>query len=112
MRARQTGGRYLVNPGLLIVLLAGIYLASDEHQWKAFYVQFGLGAVVVIGAIEGALIGRRAGALATLAGGGRRPSATWSPKFASGFRLLSFAGVLVQLIVVVTIFLMALHTGA
>ncbi|MFZ0040356.1 MAG: DUF2269 family protein [Solirubrobacteraceae bacterium] len=122
LRARQTVGRYLVNPGLLIVLVAGIYLATDEHQWKAFYVQWGLGAVVVIGAIEGALIVRRSGRLATIAeqdvastsvpGGGRRTSATWSPKFASGFRVLTVAGVVVQLIVIVTIFLMATHAGA
>ena len=34
LRARQRLGRVLVNPGLLVILLAGIYLASDEHQWS------------------------------------------------------------------------------
>ena len=26
--------RMVINPGLLVILLAGIYLASDLHQWK------------------------------------------------------------------------------
>ena len=45
--------RRLINPGLLVVLLAGIYLASKLHMWSAFYVQWGLAAVVVIGAVGG-----------------------------------------------------------
>ena len=45
--------RYLVNPGLLVVVLAGIYLASHGHYWGAFFVQWGIGAAVVIGAVAG-----------------------------------------------------------
>src|SRR5271165_2289542 len=59
--------RRLVNPGLLVVLLAGIYLASKLHQWSAFYVQWGLAVVVVIGAVIGAVMiptAKRAEALA------------------------------------------------
>jgi hypothetical protein len=36
LRTRQRIGRMLVNPGLLVVLLGGIYLSSDEHQWSSF----------------------------------------------------------------------------
>ncbi|HWE11585.1 MAG TPA: hypothetical protein VG325_19720 [Solirubrobacteraceae bacterium] len=122
LRARQSAGRYLVNPGLLVVVLAGIYLASDEHQWSRFYVGWGIIAAIVIGAIEGAVVIRRAGALATLAerdlaatavpAGGRRTSATWSPEYATGLRRFSTAGNVMALIVVVTVFLMATHAGA
>jgi uncharacterized membrane protein len=122
LRARQRVGRYLVNPGLLVILLAGIYLASDEHQWSNFYVGWGIIAVIVLGAIEGSVIVRRAGALATLAeadlaatavaAGGRRTSATWSPEYAAALRRFSAAGNLMALIVVVTVFLMATHAGA
>ncbi len=122
LRTRQRTGRLLVNPGLLIVVLAGVYLATDEHKWSAFYVQWGVGAALVIGAIEGVVVIALAGRLAGMAerdlaatavpAGGRRTSATWSPRFVSGFRVLSVAGVALQLIVVVTIFLMATHAGA
>src|SRR3954452_15689720 len=52
-RIEFTIERYLVNPGLLLVLLAGIYLASKGHHWSEFFVQWGLGAVVVIGGLGG-----------------------------------------------------------
>src|SRR5947209_14235206 len=91
LRARRSAGRYLVNPGLLVVVLAGIYLASDEHQWSNFYVGWGIIAAIVLGAIEGSFVIRRAGPLATLAerdlaasavpAGGQRTSATWSPEY-------------------------------
>ncbi len=44
----------MINPGLLVVLLAGIYLASNRHQWDRFYVQWGVGISVVLGAVFGA----------------------------------------------------------
>ncbi len=121
LRTRQQVGRYLVNPGLLVLLLAGIYLATDLHQWSYFYVQWGIAAVIVIGAIEGSLIVRRAGRLAELAerdlaaagvaAGGQRVSAQWSREYARGQRLLSIGGGLIAVIVVITVFLMATHAG-
>ena len=122
LRARCSVGRYLVNPGLTFVVLAGIYLATDEHQWSKFYVGWGVLAAIVIGAIEGSFIIRRAGKLAELAerdlastaaaAGGRRTSATWSPEYTAGLRRFSAAGTLMALIVIVTVFLMATRAGA
>ncbi|HEY2318495.1 MAG TPA: hypothetical protein VGH67_09365 [Solirubrobacteraceae bacterium] len=122
LRARQRVGRYIINPGLLVVVLAGIYLASDEHQWSNFYVGWGIIAALVIGAVEGSLIVRPAGRLAALAerdlaatavpAGGRRTSATWSPEYTMALRRFSLAGTAMALIVVVTVFLMATHAGA
>jgi hypothetical protein len=122
LRARQQIGRYVVNPGLLVLLLAGIYLASDLHQWSNFYVGWGVIAVIAIGAIEGSMIVRGAGKLADVAqrdlagtavpAGGQRTSATWSPEYTAGLRRLTTAGIAVQAIVVVTVFLMATHAGA
>ena len=47
--------RRLVNPLLVVVLGAGIFLASDGHHWSEFFVQWGLAAVIVIGALVGAV---------------------------------------------------------
>ena len=122
LRARQRVGRYIVNPGLLVVVLAGIYLASDLHQWSNFYVGWGIIAALVIGALEGSFIVRPAGRLAALAerdlaatampAGGRRTSATWSDEYTAALRRFSLAGSLMALVVVVTVFLMATHAGA
>ena len=46
-------GQRLISPGLLVILLAGIYLASKLHQWGQFYVQWGLAVSIVLGALGG-----------------------------------------------------------
>ncbi len=60
----------VIMPGLAIVVICGIYLASKLHVWSEFYVQWGIAVAVVIGAVEGMFIspnekrlmrGRRAG---------------------------------------------------
>jgi Predicted integral membrane protein (DUF2269) len=119
LRVRQRLGRYLVNPGLLVVVLAGVYLATDEHYWSSLFVGWGILAAIMIGAIEGSVVIPRAGRLAvvaerdlaaaTVAGGAQRTSASWSPEYLAGFRVLSMAGIALQAIVVVTVFVMATH---
>jgi drug/metabolite transporter (DMT)-like permease len=112
-RMQQTIGRRLISPGLGVVLIAGIVLASDEHQWKHFYVQWGIAAVIVLGALEGAVMTRGEGRLAEIAerdvaaaGAGQ---VSWSAEYDALFRRLGAFGALMDLIVVVTIFFMALH---
>ena len=122
LRARQRVGRYVVNPGLTLVVAAGIYLASDEHQWGNFYVGWGILAALVLGALEGSLIVRPAARLATLAerdlaatagpAGGQRTSATWSAEYTTALQRFSLAGNAMALIVVITVFFMATHLGA
>jgi hypothetical protein len=121
LRSRQQVGRYLVNPGLLLVVLAGIYLATDEHQWSHFYVGWGIIAAILIGAIEGGVVIPRSNRLAAIAerdlsstavpAGGQRVSAQWSTEYTRGSRVLWLAGVLAEAIVIVTVFVMAAHAG-
>src|SRR5439155_22089770 len=55
-RVEYTVERFMINPALAVVLGAGIYLASKAHVWSEFFVQWGLAAVVVIGALVGAVM--------------------------------------------------------
>jgi len=55
-RLEYVVARRLVNPGLAVVLVAGIYLASSGHHWHQFFVQWGLAMVIVIGALVGAVL--------------------------------------------------------
>jgi uncharacterized membrane protein len=48
--------RWLLNPALVVVLGAGIFLASDGHHWSQFFVQWGVGVVVVLGGLVGAVL--------------------------------------------------------
>jgi len=112
-RVRQVLGRGLINPGLLLVVAAGIYLAADFHQWHAFYVQWGIGAVIVIGALEGAFVIRQSGRLAELAqrdvnaAGGAEVD--WSPEYISLRSRADQANALLAVIVIVTVFLMVVQ---
>jgi len=50
-------------------------------------------------------------AATSMAGGGRRVSAQWSTEFTRGRRVLWVGGTLIQVIVVITVLLMARHAG-
>ena len=38
----------------MVVVAAGVFLASDGHHWSEFFVQWGLGVALVIGGLVGA----------------------------------------------------------
>jgi len=111
-RVEYTIERYLINPGLLVVLLAGIYLASDGHHWSEFFVQWGLAAVVVIGALVGAVMiptAKRAEQLAArdLGGAVEEPS-EMSAEYQALVRRLTRVGTLLSMLVLVTILFMVI----
>lgn len=115
-RVEYTIERYLINPGLLLVILAGIYLASKGHFWSDFFVQWGLGAAIVIGALIGSVMiptAKRAEQTAArdLAASGEGEVAL-SEEYRALVRRLSTVGTLLSLLVLVTILFMALHLGS
>jgi hypothetical protein len=115
-RAELAVGQRLITPGLGVVLIAGIYLASKEHQWSTFYVQWGLAAAVVLGALAGMFFvpsERRMIELAdrdvAAAGSGE---VTMSQEYRDLAKRVATVGALSSLLVLVTIFFMATHLGA
>jgi hypothetical protein len=121
-RIEYTVERMLINPGLGLVLIAGIYLASKGHYWSDFFVQWGLAAVVVIGALVGAVMiptAKRAEIaaardLAAIDAGapGADAGVEMSEEYRALVRRLSTVGTLLSLLVLATIAIMALHVGA
>lgn len=109
-RIEYTTQRWLVNPGLLLVVAAGIYLASDAHLWKSFFVQWGIGAAIVIGGLVGALMipmAKRAEELAERdIEGGLNPL---GDEYAAVARRLTLVGAGTSLLVLVTILFMAIR---
>lgn len=106
-------------PGLVVILLAGIYLASKLHVWGDFYVGWGLAVVIVIGGIGGAYISPREKRLAALAesevvvlsGVGDAPF-EWSPEYRKARREADLARNLQAALAALTIVFMALQLGA
>jgi uncharacterized membrane protein len=103
--------RLILNPALVVVLGAGIFLASDGHHWKEFFVQWGLAAVVVLGGVVGAVLipaAKRAEAAARRdleahAGGDFEPG----EDYRAAVRRLNIVGSAASLLVLVTIVIMA-----
>jgi hypothetical protein len=108
--------RKLTAPGLVVVLGFGIYLASHLHQWSHFYVQWGLGVVVVLGGMLGMFftpIERRLAELAQrdvdAAGAG---PVQLSAEYEAAALRYAIVGTIANLLILATILFMTLHTGA
>jgi hypothetical protein len=114
-RMRKIVSQRLINPGLAIVLVAGIYLASKEHQWSAFYVQWGLAAVVVIGALGGAFLTPNEAKLAELAERDVKAAGdgdvVWSAEYEALARRVAIVSYATSLLILVTVYLMTVHAG-
>jgi uncharacterized membrane protein len=104
--------RWLLNPALVVVLGAGIFLASDGHHWSEFFVQWGVGVVIVLGGLVGSVLmpaSKRAEAaaradLAGFGGGDFQPG----PQYTAIIRRLNVVGSAASLLVLVTIAFMVI----
>jgi hypothetical protein len=104
--------RYLLNPALLVIVGAGIFLASDGHHWKEFFVQWGLAVAIVLGGLAGAVLmpaAKRAEAAARrdlegYTGGEFQPGADYR----KATRTLNTVGSFASLLVLVTILFMVI----
>jgi hypothetical protein len=67
LRARLLVSRVLVDPGMVLVVVSGVYLTFEWHQWSQFYVAFGIIVAIVIGGLEGGLVASGTERLAQLA---------------------------------------------
>ena len=106
-QVRKLIGRWLVNPAMLLLLIAGIVLASDEHLWKEFFVQWGIGAIVVLGGLEGSYLMPKSGRLAEFAKRDLAAAGGWSDEYLSLHTRVRYVGLFYDLIVVATIVVMA-----
>lgn len=115
-RALHAISQRVIMPGLAAVMVFGIYLASHLELWSSFFVQWGLGVAVVIGAVEGAYLGPREKRLIEAAD--RDVSAAGDGTVAFGaehdslVRRIGAVGALMDLLVLITIYFMVTHTGA
>jgi hypothetical protein len=102
----------VIMPGLAVVLVCGIYMASDHKLWSTFFVQWGVGAVVMIGAVEGMFLSPNEKRLVQVAD--RDLAASGGETFVPSaehdglVRRIGAVGATMDLIVLVTILFMAI----
>lgn len=113
-RVQRLGTRLLVG-GLVVIVVAGIYLASDHHAWKDFYVQWGVGATLVLGALAGAYLSPRERRLIELSERDVAAAGTGAVGLGADYRALSrqvlIADALADGLVLLTILFMATRLG-
>jgi hypothetical protein len=119
-RIQDSVGKFVISPFLALALLAGIYLASKLHTWSDFYVQWGLGVIIVLGALGGAFFAPRERRLAELAE--RDITAAGDGAAAAGFsfgaeylalrRQVFLVNATANVLVLLTIYFMTAQTGA
>ena len=100
-------GRLVTSPAMALVLICGIYLASDADAWSETWVSVPLVILVLIGGLGGAFFApndRRLGELATrdLAADGEL-----SAEYDELFRRVAIVGLATCALVLIAIFFMA-----
>jgi hypothetical protein len=115
-RAFHAVSQRVIMPGLAVVVLCGIYLASELHLWSSFFVQWGLGVSILIGAVEGMYLGPAEKRLVEAAdrdllAAGEGPL-TPSAEHRALAQRIGAAGAAMDLLVVLTIYFMATRAGA
>ncbi|HEX5224846.1 MAG TPA: hypothetical protein VFW29_06935 [Solirubrobacteraceae bacterium] len=115
-RIQDTVGKTVITPFLALALLCGIYLASKLHVWSDFYVQWGLGVIIVLGGLGGAFFAPQERRLAELAerdvaaaGDGQ---VAWSAEYSALRKRVELVGYAAAGLVLLTIYFMTAQTGA
>ena len=120
-RIQDTVGKFVISPFIGLALLAGIYLASKLHVWSDFYVQWGLGAIIVLGGLGGAFFAPRERRLAELAGRDIAAADQASPGernivFGAEYKALRqqvlIVGLAANAVILLTIYFMTAQVGA
>jgi hypothetical protein len=119
-RIQDSVGKFVISPFIGLALLAGIYLASKLHVWSDFYVQWGLGVIILLGALGGAFFAPRERRLAELAERDIAAADATSPgtsdivfsaEYKSQRQLLFRVNVGANVLILLTIYFMTAQTG-
>jgi hypothetical protein len=114
-RIQDAVGKFVISPFLGLALLAGIYLASKLHAWSYFYVQWGLGVILVLGALGGAFFAPNERKLGALAERDVQAAGAGEVSFSAEYRALRKRVFLVNLVgnvlILLTIYFMVAQTG-
>jgi hypothetical protein len=102
--------RLLVNPGMIVILIAGIVLlATSSSVWKGsqFFVVWGFIAIIALFGIQHGFFGPQMDRLAEIADKDLAAGDTLSPEFEATSQKIAQIGAATGALIVLTIFIMA-----
>jgi hypothetical protein len=106
-------GIWLIIPGLALVVASGCYLAAKEHQWSAFFVQWGVGVAIAVAVLGAVFFSPQEKKLAELAardvGEALNAEVQWSPEYSRGSIRVAAMGITTMVVVLVTVYLMTVQ---
>lgn len=106
----QRVDRYLVNPGMVILLIAGIVLlATSDDAWKGgdFFVVWGWIAIIALFALQHGFFQPQVRKAKALAESDLQAGDTLSPEFEALGQRIGQVGMMTGILIVVTIFIMS-----
>lgn len=101
--------RYLVNPGLVLLLVAGIFLLADSGSvWGSsdFFVVWGFIAIIALFAVQHGFFASRSARLQKIAERDLAAGEGFSPEFEAASQRMAQVGAATGLLVVLTVFFM------
>jgi|HigsolmetaAR201D_1030396.scaffolds.fasta_scaffold01171_6 small-conductance mechanosensitive channel len=105
-RAQLRVDRLVIGPAMAIVLLAGIYLASDRELWDQMWVSIPMLILLIVGGMAGMLFIPTERRLAELADRDLEKGDQLGPEYDAALQRLQLAQWVAALLVLVAIFLM------
>ena len=101
--------RYMVNPGLIILLVAGIFLMADSSSiWDGgnFFIVWGFIAVIALFGVQHGFFGPRMAQLQEFADRDLQAGDTFSDEFNTSSKLIAQVGAATGILIVLTVFFM------
>lgn len=101
--------RYMVNPGLIVLLVAGIVLMADSSSiWDGsnFFIVWGFIAIIALFGVQHGFFGPRMAQLQEIAERDLRSGDSFGAEFEEKSRLIARVGGATGILVVVTVFFM------
>ncbi|HVV89879.1 MAG TPA: DUF2269 family protein [Solirubrobacterales bacterium] len=101
--------RYLVNPGLVILLIAGIVVLADSSSvWKGsqFFVVWGFIAIIALFGVQHGFFAPRMAKLQEIADRDLQSGDSFSAEFEAESKLIAQVGAATGILIVLTVFFM------
>lgn len=99
-------GKLMITPGMILILLSGIYLASDRDYWKEQWVTIPFVILIILFGMGGAYFSPRERKLAEVADRDLAGGGTLGAEYDKGSKALAVGGTIAGVLIILAVFFM------